>query len=230
MTVRRKRTLGLGASRMLGAEGVRHVITQESSVWGSSTTTPSLTGLATGDLVLIVASMTGVEQAYTSFTSTGMTFTRLVLSGSNAVQPTVYYGFTPDATSRTVTTNTAGTTAVSQIVSVWRGVDQANPFDLAGVEPAVQLASSSTPTVPGRTTTYPGAMMFTAMATDPSATLAVTQSGWSDVYQRNNLNGQMSFGLANKVYAAAGASGDIAWSRSSAGVCRYTSFALKPLL
>lgn len=217
-------------NRVLGVSGIRYLTQQSTSAFDSTVTTPALAGLQAGDLLLVVMSMTGYERTWGPITSAGMTFSPISVSASNAAIPTVYYGFVPDSSSRTVGVTTAATTAIGLIVSAYRGVSPTRPLDVLGISPAGTFAATNAFNFPSLTTTVTRAWAFTAMATNGSSVLDCTQAGWTDDYQFDNLNGQISFGFARSEIVTAGATGTVSWTiGGTARSGNYTSWALNPL-
>ena len=103
--------------------------------------------------------------------------------------------------------------------------DTANPWDGAAVTGADTTYSASTLTLPGVTTSQPGAMVVGGLGGDTSGVATTPPTGWAEAFEASG--GQLSE-LAYRSQPTAGATGSATWTlalnRATAGWMR----ALRP--
>ena len=110
-------------------------------------------------------------------------------------------------------------------VTVFRGVDTANPIDVAP-QTAVSNSSVTSITVPGVTTSRPGAMLIGGVGADGSTATTTQPSGWSEAWE--NTGGGQIAELAYKAAPTAGASGAGTWTLSQGRALAGWMSALRP--
>ena len=229
--IRRKRpNIALGASRMYGLSGIR--LSDYKYVFSgfgfATATTPTLTMLTAGDLLLVhFQQRSNTPRNVNLPTSTGMTFNTISNTGAFNDRPYLWYGWVPDSTPRDVTVTLSGGTGNYLVCAlVYRPIDATTPLDVVAT-PGTYTASL-TPSIPGITTTTDRAWAFCAISSSDNNNINVTSSGWTrDFY--HEINGNSCAAVAHKEFPVAGPTGAIDWQQDISGPDNgeYVNFALR---
>lgn len=233
MSVRRKRGdlgTGLGVDRLLGVAGIQKIGGDTVYNGNPSATTKVISHSAgvAGDLLVALMWKRGAVSA-SSPSSSGLTF--VDIKGGDSVGNSVYawYAWMPDATVRNITFTIGSTTEIVCLTRVYRGVDPATVLDVSASSAA--LASSTTQTVPGLTTSTAGALALAMWMGGDDNTPTQPADVWADDYSENMVT-YASAVLASKVTPTAAATGDLVITETTNGPDggNYCTFALRPLL
>jgi PKD repeat protein len=110
-------------------------------------------------------------------------------------------------------------------MTAFRGVNNGNPFDGAGVTGINPATAATTLTLPGVTTTVPGAVVIGGIGLNGTATTVTPPLGWTEAFEQRNAQVTEFAGQARP---AAGASGAAAWTFSAASISVGWMRALRP--
>lgn len=201
---------------------------EDSTSYGSGQTsidTDAYSGVEVDDLIIVFTTIGGGATT-PSISSSGLSFTEIAADATGGWDGCkAWYAWQPDSTQRAITMSYGSDRFMGMAVTVLRNVDPDTPLDVTGV--GGTITSSSTPTVPGITTTTDGAWAFACAGLVDNYS-PTGPSGWStDVVQ--NTSDWSSIGLAHKEIAAAGTSGDAVFGASGSVGGHYVTFAVKPV-
>lgn len=188
--------------------------------------------MVTGHFVLLIVSENetgGSGQATFAVTTTGgQTWTELAESnrGSGEINLVVYWCIfdgTWDEDPAVTATPTGSTDSLQLVMHVFAGVDTSTPFDV--VEVASTFAAPADPfdvTITEITTLTNGAAVVAIWASSDNNTWAVQTGSWANIggaqYRNNPAGaGDNSISTAYRIFATAGASGDVVNSQETLG-------------
>jgi len=180
------------------------------------------TALRVGDLmVLCVATEAGAIAAPTGFVPV---VSELVQAG---IRVRVWYKFAEHNEPATYTVTLA--TADDSIYNLFlvRGV---SPFDVINVTDQAQGNAGLPIAEPGVTTTVDNCLAIGLLACDGSPRVIVQPTGWTLIDSEDGPAGSLSWGLASKAIATAGASGGANWTATDSTATDYVAitFAITP--
>jgi PKD repeat protein len=202
-----------------------------SATAGSTTATrdvpvPRPAGVARGDVLVtqitadLAPSLSSVPSGWTpvltaplSITSNARVFVYWHVVGDLAAEPDVY-GWQLSAAQKW-----------NAVTTGFSGVDTTNPFDTA---PSTAVSTSYTTaavTVPGVTTTTPGAVLVGGAGMDSSAAGVTQPTGWTESAESS---GAQTAELANRALPNAGPSGAATWTLPKATAAAGWARALRP--
>ncbi|MCV2491114.1 PKD domain-containing protein [Geodermatophilus sp. YIM 151500] len=110
-------------------------------------------------------------------------------------------------------------------ITAYTGVDPANPFDSAASTASNLGTNSTTLTVPGVTTTQPGALLVGGVGMNGSSVAVTPPSGWTENWEGTNAQVAES---ARQSRPTAGATGNATWTFGTAGITAGWLRALRP--
>jgi PKD repeat protein len=207
-----------------------NVVNSSSSYAATASATVSLTkpsGTAAGDV--LVAAITADFNPTTSAVPAGWTpivnAVSINSSSSSGSRLFAYYHVVGSADPSGYTWTLSSAVKWGAGITAYRGVNNTTPLDSSVVTAVDASYSATSITGPSVTTASNGAMLIGGVACDCSSPVASPPSGWTE---RWDAAGGQAAELADKVQAAAGASGTATWTLSAARAVAVWRTALKP--
>jgi len=181
-------------------------------------------GVATGDV--LIAQFTADGAPSVAAPPAGWSEVIAPLALSSAARVFVYYHVVADAAAEPASYTWQLSTARkwNAVMAAFRGVNTINPFDSAAAT-RVNGSTSRSVTVPGVTTTAPGAMLVGGVGIDSAATTVTPGTGWTEAAESS---GAQTTELAHQARPTAGAGGTVTFTLSASQRAGGWQRALRP--
>lgn len=183
------------------------------------------TGLAIGDLLLLVVATEGLATGITP--PAGWTAVVSEISQGAAVNLAVFCRFATHAEPATYTVTLDAADDSLWNLSIVRGVD---PWDVVHVTDSAQGNGALPVPEPGIVTTVANTLAVGILVYDGSPRAIVHPAGWTLLDSDDGPAGSISWGIASKTLAAAGPSGGANWTAADGAADDYIAltFAITP--
>jgi MSHA biogenesis protein MshQ len=213
------------ASAASGATFATPVVGALSSA-ASGNLTPALPAHAAGDLLLCLSASTDTI----NHTVGTAGWTRIYfLSGTGNHRAAAFYKIAASGAETNPTITHTGGNSVLARCTRFRGVDTANPFDVAYAASAAAFRTDDEVRTGTLTTVTNGAMLLFASHLNDNRTRDAVPTGWTDVFYSSTSSGSDSaVGLVRLTQATAGAAGPAIMNISGTAQTHGVILALRP--
>ena len=181
-------------------------------------------GMETDDFVTVFVNYRGNSETITVSNAGGQTWTSATQINNTNVRFRMFYcKFNGTWTSNPIFTVGSGTSTMTAVMNVWKGVDTSTPLD---VSITTGTGTSASMVVPGMGTNYSNSRMIVAMASDDD-NLWNIPAGWENTLRnqyRNSTGNDNSIAIGHKTKKTPGLNENVTFTKTTQNTSANTAY------